>query len=99
MPKGDRFCSSCFRQRENDASRTYHEDYNLAYWGFYVIPIIGQIIQLGKNIKYPGGIRYHVYVNNRHERWSRHTTDEVNLQKCDNCNGWDEVYYELESYE
>ena len=40
-------------------------------------------------------LKYHVYRKSRHERWSRHTTDEVNLQKCDNCNGWDEVYYEL----
>ena len=99
MSKGDRFCNSCFAQRENNASRTYHEHYDLAYWGFYTIPILGPFIALGKYIKYPGGIRYHVYINRRHERWSRHTTDEVNLQKCDNCHGWDDVYYELESYE
>ena len=34
MSKGDRFCNSCFAQRENNASRTYHEHYDLAYWDF-----------------------------------------------------------------
>ena len=99
MSTGDRYCSSCFGNRQNQASKTYDENYGDKYWGLYLIPIIGQITLIGKYNKYPGGTRYHVYINSRHERWSRHERSQDDLQYCRQCRGFASIYYELESWE
>ena len=99
MSTGDRYCYSCFKERQNKATDTYNEDYGDKYWGVYCIPIIGIFAAIGKYTKYPGGIRYHVYVDGYHERWSRHERNQDDLQKCSKCSKFDSTYYELESWE
>ena len=61
--------------------------------------ILIELSEEGKYTKYPGGIRYHVYVDGYHERWSRHERNQDDLQKCSKCSKFDSTYYELESWE
>lgn len=103
MSEGDKFCNVCFNNRKKSASNYHEENLLKKNWGLYFIPIAGPYIAIGKGIQstvlYPGGNIYHVYIQGRHEKWSKHNKDSSNLQKCENCNKFVCSYYQLRNYE
>ena len=50
MSTGDRYCYSCFKDRQNKATDTYNEDYGDKYWGVYCIPIVGLFAAIRQKI-------------------------------------------------
>ena len=98
---GDKYCDNCFNTRKNKASDYNTEDIFEKNWGLYFIPGIGQGLLVGRGIKsiiYPDGLVYHVYTDGRHEKWSKHNKDCYNKEKCDSCNNYVELYYQLRDY-
>ena len=70
-------------------------------WGFYFVPVIGVGLLAGRGVKsiiYPEGLVYHIYTEGRHEKWSKHSKDCYNKEKCDSCNNYVELYYQLRDY-
>ena len=101
MPyKDDKYCENCFNTRKNKASNYNVEDFLSDNWGLNFLPIIGIFGARGiKTIVFPDGLIYHVYIEGRHEKWSKNNKNSNNLKKCDNCSSFVSTYYQLENYE
>ena len=103
MPyKGDKYCDNCFCSRKNYASNYHEEEIFKKNWGLYLIPNYGMGLLIARGVQsltYPGGIVYHVYTEGRHEQWSKNKKGKDNMKKCDKCNTWATLYYQLETYE
>ena len=100
---GDRYCSDCFEERKNKASNYTYEnifdDHPIRTFGISLIPFIGLGVNIGTMIKYPNGDCDHLYIEGRHEKWSRNSKDSNNMKKCDNCSQFVTYYHQLENWE
>ena len=97
---GEKLCVSCFQHRQNCAQTTHNEHVLTKNWGLYLIPVISQLTTISKaakRVKYPDGYDYHVYINGRHEEWSKHKRGIDDLKKCSECNLFHDTYYQLEA--
>ena len=100
--KGDKICNSCFDKREKNATNTNSELVLTQNWGLLCIPFVQSIAagaKIIKRIMYPDGYIHHVYINGSHEQWSKHSNNSSDLQKCNECYQYRNIYYKLESIE
>ena len=100
--KGSKLCDLCFDKRERKATQIHTEHVLTKNWAFYFIPFICYPYTISKALKrfqYPDGYVYHIYINGIHEQWSKHKKGNDDLKKCNECNEFKNIYYELETNE